>query len=291
MQTSILTKVFSDSDLPTACRRAADAGYDAVELMGRDPHLGPETTVAEAETLREQLDDLGLSVSCLATYTGNYANRDKGEDDREAELAALDHYCDLALALDCDLIRHNPGGPPEHHAEDADYERAASWLRRAADHAAEDDLRLGVEIHASTIVESASAAVDLFERVDRKNFCAIHDAGNMYISGVPYGADSVETLGDWLGHVHVKDEVRVADPDAYAAFTVETATGEETFRPCLLGTGGADHEPLFAALRANGYDGALTTECHLPPHATLNASTLAVHERVAVEDCWATSGE
>ncbi|WP_435156431.1 sugar phosphate isomerase/epimerase family protein [Haladaptatus sp. DFWS20] len=291
MQTSLLTKVFNGCNLETACKLTAEAGYDAVELMGREPHLGPETSIEEAEGLREYLDELELEVSCLASYTGNYANREKSEADREAELTALDHYCDLAVALDCDLIRHNPGGPAEHHATTADYERAASWLQRAADRAAEDDLRLGVEIHSSTIVESSTTAVDLFERIERDNICAIHDAGNMYISDVPYGPTSVATLGEWLGHVHVKDEVRISDPDAYGAFEIETTNGEETFRPCLLGTGGADHGPLFTALQEQEYDGALTAECHLPPHATLDPLAIATHERATVEDLWIADNE
>lgn len=287
MQTAVLTKMFGESGLHRACDLAAEAGFDAVELMGRDPHLGPETSVEEAEVLRDHLDDVGLGVSCLATYTGGYADREKDDADREAELDALDRYCELAVALDCDLVRHNPGGPPEHRAEEADYERAATWLRRAADRAAEDDLRLAVEIHSASVVETAGAAVDLLERIGRENVRAIHDAGNMYISGVDYGPDSVETLGEWLGHVHVKDEVRVADPNAYAAFDVETTAGKETFRPCPLGTGGADHAPLFAALRDAGYDGAITAECHLPPHGTLDAPTIAAHERDAVGRLWA----
>lgn len=289
MQTAVLTKMFSESSLSQACDLAAKAGFDAVELMGRDPHLGPETSIEEAETLRTFLDDIGLDVACLATYTGNYADRGKSDTDRETELDTLAHYCDLALALDCDLVRHNPGGPPEHRAKDADYKQAATWLQQAADRAAEDDLRLAVEIHSTTIVESADAAVDLFERIDRENVCAIHDAGNMYISDTAYGTDSVAELGEWLGHVHVKDEVRITDANAYAAFDVETATGTELFQPCLLGTGGADHAPLFAALREHGYDGAMTAECHLPPHGTLDSSTIAEHERNAIEALWMTN--
>lgn len=286
MQTAVLTKMFGESSLSKACDLAAKAGFDGVELMGRDPHLGPETSIEEAEALSTHLDEIGLDVVCLATYTGNYANREKSDANRETQIDVLDHYCDLALALDCDLVRHNPGGPAEHRAMDADYERAAMWLQRAADRAAEDDLQLAVEIHSATIVESASAAVDLFQRIDRENVCAIHDAGNMYISDTDYGTDSVATLGEWLGHVHVKDEVRIADANAYAAFDIETAVGEETFQPCLLGTGGADHTPLFAALREQGYDGAVTAECHRPPHGTLDASAIAEHERNAVEDLW-----
>lgn len=132
-------------------------------------------------------------MTCLATYTGHYADPTKSDTDREADLDALDHYCDLAAALDCDLIRHNPSDLPEHRAENADYERAATWLRRAADRAAGDNVRLAVELHSVTVVESVSVAVDLFERIDRENVCAIHDAGNMYIFDVGYGADSVAT--------------------------------------------------------------------------------------------------
>ncbi len=287
MQTAVMSKLFGEYSLDQACELTAAAGYDAIELMGKAPHFGPETTQETARELRAHLDELGLEVVGLATYTGYYANREKNDDERRDELDALEHYCELAELLECELIRHNPGGPPEHRATEADYAQAATWLRRAADRAI--PLQIGIEIHPHSIVETASTAVELFERIDRDNVVAIHDAGNMYTSDAHYGPDSISTLGDWLGHCHVKDELQIADSDAYGAYSVERADGETLFRSCLLGTGGTDQQPLFEALSDRGYDGALTAECHLAATPTLDASAIASHERRAIEALWTGS--
>lgn len=285
MQISVLTKLFADRSLDAACETAADLGFDAVELMGRDPHFGPETTTAEAEELRALLDDLGLEVSCVASYTGGYL--DKGPEERERERERLEHFCELAQAVGCPRIRHGPGGPPEHRASDEDYEEAIEWMRRAADVAAAHDVDLLVEIHSLTVVESAEGARRLIEGVDRDNLGAMHDAGNMYISRKEFGPESIEVLGDHLEHVHVKDELRVAD-EARGTFELETPAGDELFQPRLLGEGAVDHGPLFAALQDAGYDGYVTLECHVPPHDTLTDRAIAECELHAAEELLAS---
>ncbi|WP_440009684.1 sugar phosphate isomerase/epimerase family protein [Halomicrococcus sp. SG-WS-1] len=280
MQTSVLTKMFGERDLRDACSVAAEVGFDAVELMGRDPHFGVETDDEQARELRAHLDDLGLDVSCVASYTGGYVDMD--ETECAEQLDRLERFCELADLVDCDMIRHGPRGPPEHHATDTDYDRAVEWMRRAADLADEYDKELLVEIHSVTIIESASTAREFFERVDRDNVGAIHDAGNMYISRTDFGRDSVAELGDWLRHVHVKDELRVAD-EALGTFEMETPAGTELFQPRLLGEGAADHGPLFAALAERDYDGYVVAECHLPPHDALTDRSIAECELAAME--------
>lgn len=281
MQVSVLTKLFGDRSLEEACEVAADLGFDAVELMGRDPHFGPETTIEEAEALRATLDDLGLDVSCVASYTGGYL--DKGPDEQERELERLERFCELARAVDCHRVRHGPGGPPEHRATDDDYEEAIEWMRRACDVAAQYNVELLVEIHSLTVVESAAAARRLLDGVDRDNLGAMHDAGNMYISRKEFGPRSVEVLGEQLDHVHVKDELRVAD-EARGTFELETPVGQELFQPRLLGDGAVDHGPLFSALQDAGYDGYITLECHVPPHDTLTDRAIAECELHATQE-------
>lgn len=285
MQLSVLTKLFDDRSLERACEVAADVGFDAVELMGRDPHFGPETTTEEAEELRALLNGLGLDVSCVASYTGGYLEKDPEE--RAQELETLERFCELAQVVGCSRVRHGPGGPPEHRATDEDFEEAIEWMGRACDVAAQYEIDLLVEIHSLTVVESADAARRLVDGIDRDNLGAIHDAGNMYISRKDFGRDSVEVLGDHLEHVHVKDELRVAD-EARGTFELETPEGTELFQPRLLGDGAADHGPLFSSLADRGYDGYVTLECHVPPHDTLTDRAIAECELHAVQELLAS---
>ncbi|TYL37951.1 sugar phosphate isomerase/epimerase [Natronococcus pandeyae] len=276
IRTALFSKVLRDRSLEEAAELAAEIGYDGFEPMCREPHLGVERSLEEVTAFRDHLDDLGLEVPCLATYSGHYVG--KSQSECEAELEKLDTFLEFAEALDCDIVRHGPGGPPVREATDDDYEHAAAWLARAADRAAAYDVTIGIEIHAHTITETVDSTKRLIAEIDRENVGAIHDAGNMYITLDDYGQKSIQKLGDDLAHVHVKDEQRIDDPDRPGAFELETDDGLETFQPRLLGEGSVDHGPLFDALAEAGYDGYVTDECHVPRDDREDEREVAEHE-------------
>ncbi|ELY91866.1 sugar phosphate isomerase/epimerase family protein [Natrialba taiwanensis] len=276
IRTALFSKVLRDRSLEEAAELVAEIGYDGFEPMCRDPHLDADRSLEEVTAFRDHLDDLGLEVPCLATYTGHYVG--KTREECEAELETFERFLEFADVLDCGIVRHGPGGPPVREATDDDYEHAASWLARAADRAAEYDVTIGIEIHAHTIAETVDSTQRLLAEIDRKNVGAIHDAGNMYITLDDFGLASVRELGDNLVHVHVKDEQRIDDPDRPGAFELETDDGLETFQPRLLGEGAVDHGPLFDALAEAGYDGYVTGECHVPRDELEDEREVAEHE-------------
>ena len=282
MQTALFTKVLAERSLEETLEVAADVGYDAVELMGREPHLGVETTDERAAELRERAAERGVDIAAVATYTGEYAAKD--DEACEAELVDLKRFCELAAVLDVDYVRQFVGGPSPWEATERHYERTAERLERAADVAAAHDVELGVEIHSNSIVEGAGDAVHLLDRVDRENVSAIHDAGNMFICDERYGPASVAELGDRLGHVHVKDirrELPTADADG--TFEMETRRGAETFSFARMGEGDVDHWRLLRALAESGYDGYVTDECYAPVDAHGGDAAVAAHELAELE--------
>ncbi|MCO8254957.1 sugar phosphate isomerase/epimerase [Haladaptatus sp. AB618] len=286
MKIAVFTKMFGDRRLDEVIDVASNLDYDAVEVMCREPHFGVETSNERARDIADRLDANDLEVACLATYTGKYVG--KSEAECEAALDRLTRFLELGEILDCPRVRHGPGGPPSRDADDDAYRTGAKWMRRAADVAADYDATLLMEIHSNTIIESAADAERLLDAIGRENVGVIHDAGNMYISDVGYGRESVERLGDDLRHVHVKDERRCADsgPEQPGRFELETCHGVEAFEPRLLGTGDVDHAPLFEALAERGYDGYITAECHRPPDDARSATDIARHERAEIERSW-----
>lgn len=276
MKTAIFTKVFNDRSLTEAIELAADIGFDGIELMGRSPHVDPDLSPEEAERRREQIDDLGLEVAGIASYTGKYLDRDSSGC--QETLEDLEHHLELADIFGTDLVRHGPGGPPEREATSEDYEDAAQWMRKAADLAEAHSKQLGVEIHADTIIESAPTAASFVDRIDRENVGVIHDAGNMYVAGEDYAANAISTLDNRVSHVHVKDIRRMASSDAAGIFTRETKRGAESFQFRVLGAGDVDHWSVVAALHEIGYTGFLTTECHRPTDDTWSDKRIAEHE-------------
>ena len=136
-----------------------------------------------------------------------------------------------------------------------------------------------MEIHDGGLIQSAYGAKRLLELIDRPNVGVIHDAGNMYISGADFGEESVKVLEEKIFHVHVKDELKVADLSDPSSFQVR----DEFYCHKLLGQGGVDHLPLFKALQERGYDGFLSAECHgaMDPLETARHEYRAIKELIA----------
>jgi sugar phosphate isomerase/epimerase len=274
MQPALYSRVLGDRSVADAVETTAAAGYPGFDLMARAPHLPGDADREQVDALGRTLDDHELGLACVTTYTGGYVGRT--EEECEADLAELEPYLEAADALGCDLLRHGPDGPPPYEATDDDFEQAARWMRRAADLAAEYDKRLGIEIHAKKICETTDATLDLIERIDRDNVGAIHDAGNLYIADAPYGAESIEALGDRLFHVHVKDLERVQQASHPDTSTIGTRHGDEHFRSTLLGDGDVEYDRVFDALADGGYDGYVTAE--QPPLEDVPGEAVAEHE-------------
>lgn len=275
MELSLFTLVLNDRPVEDAISLLGKIGYKGVELQGCAPHLPVETSLERAKEIRKCVDDAGMVVSNLATYTGNYSTL--SDEDCNKELDILKKYMELGNILGCKMIRHEPGGPSSRVAEPKHYERASKWMQKAADIAAQGDFRLVMELHHGGLTETADDALKILKMIDRENVGVIHDAGNMYIAMTNYGRVSVKKLGKYIFHVHVKDELLVpkgSDPDS---FEYEG----RCYSHKLLNHGGVDHNPAFAALREIGYDGFLSMECHVPH---IDPEMIARHEFITMQE-------
>lgn len=74
---SLCTRTVEDRRLEDAIQIVAEAGYDGVELLARDPHLPPETPVARVRQIAEQVRQVGLAVACLAAGVGGFGRREE----------------------------------------------------------------------------------------------------------------------------------------------------------------------------------------------------------------------
>lgn len=257
MKTALFTNVFRDWPLEEVVPAVARIGYEGIELMGRPPHLPPDTSPDRVREIRRMCDDHGLVVSNIAGYAGRYSQLE--EANARKQLADLARQLEMADGLGCRLVRHHPGGPSYDQATEEQWARSAAWMAKAADLAAGAGVRLIVELHPNGLVETAESAVDYLGRVGRENVGAIFDPGNMHLAGTPFGAAEVYKLWGRIFHVHVKDCRRVADP-TYPS-SREWRGGLIAFK--LLGEGEADHLPALAALHRLGYDGYLSCECEM----------------------------
>jgi L-ribulose-5-phosphate 3-epimerase len=257
LKPSIFTNIFRDFPLDDALPEIARLGFQGVELMARAPHLPPNTPAARVRDIKRMVDDLGLVVCNIAGYAGRYSQLN--DEQAAAQLEDLARLLEIANAMNCPLVRHQPGGPSYDKASEEQWKRAVYWTQRASDLAGRAGVRLVVELHPDGLVETADSALDFLQRVAKDNVGAIFDPGNMYLAGTPSGAGEVYKLWGHLFHVHVKDCLQVTDP-TYPS-SRQWRGGLIAFK--VLGEGGADHLPALRALYHLGYRGYLSCECEV----------------------------
>jgi len=262
MKFAAFSGVFIDYSIQETLRMTKQLGLDGLEIAAREPHLSPTTSMQRVKEIRSVADSYGLELPAIAGYMGGFSTG----SDSECEQAYEDFCRMLPIAgeLGASMVRAGAGGPNAFLAKDYHYAKAAYWLNRCAEEAAKQDVRVILEIHNVSLVETVQDSLRLAALINQPNLGFIHDAGNMYITDTDYGRDSVLALGKHLFHVHVKDEIRVDAVGAPGTFANLTKHGQEFFLQSRMGEGGADHRPLFDALRETGYDGWVTLECHAP---------------------------
>ena len=266
MRFAYSTNAFTRTDLDTALEQIAGIGFDGVEILCDRPHWFPgEVDADEALRVAERLASLGLSVSNLNANTANgYYDAPPPENVFEPALSNADPELrqwrvgysiaavELAarVAAPCISVtagRPRPGYPPE---------RALAWftdsLQRICEVAARKSVRVGIEYEPGLLVERASEAAEVIERVGSPELGVNLDIGHSWLDGeVP--EDAIELLAGRIWNVHVED-IR-----ARKHFHLVPGEGDLPF------------SRYFAALRAAGYAGFLTVELYTYLDAPVDA--------------------
>lgn len=218
---------------------AVDNGYRAICM--RASAGGVQTPRDELETMRRLIDDAGLTVSMVTADFDVPLNNERGPN----SLRDIGPSLDVAETFDCDLIRVCMKTEDDiRHAQ------------RAADEAAERNIRLAHQCHTTTLFEQVEPSLEVLKRINRPNFGLIYEPANLMLCGEDYGIETLKTFQPYLMNVYVQNHV--LDPDG----PVELETwclGPRRFRHIpLWESGGVNFEKVMEALRAIGYDGYVT---------------------------------
>ncbi|MGC8667934.1 MAG: sugar phosphate isomerase/epimerase family protein [Chthonomonadales bacterium] len=115
--------------------------------------------------------------------------------------------------------------------------------------AKEEGVVLALENEHACFVGTGAEAARILRAMDTPFVRACWDPGNAFAAGeVPYPNGYAE-VRPFVVHVHVKDGVR---------------TNGDT-KWCVVGQGQVDYRGQFAALREDGYEGAVSLETHYVP--------------------------
>jgi DNA-(apurinic or apyrimidinic site) lyase len=287
MDVGVLTVPLGDQSPEEAFEYLSDHGVGAVELgcggHPGDDHLPREAYLDDPDRraeLRELLDDHDLWLSALATHN----NPLHPDEERAAEAdRELREAIELADALGADVVTCfsglPAGGPddetpnwitapwPTEHAEALEYqwEVATEYWSDVADHAADHDVRVGIEMHPNMLVYEPTGLLRLREATN-EYVGANFDPSHLYWQGIE-ATEAIRLLGDHdaIHHVHAKD-TRVYEHNARRKGVLDTAPYTEEadrswlFRSVGYGHGEEHWKDLVSTLRMIGYDGALSIE-------------------------------
>ncbi len=256
------------------------AGYDGVEVPVTD---GDD---ADYQALARVLDDAGLQRTAVGF---SRADADPIHPDAAVRRRALDHLrrlIDRARALGCTLL----GGPihaayatfPETGGPDEDrLARSADVLRKAAEHAAQAGVRLGIE-HLNRfecfLCTTAAETRALLRRIDHTAVGAVYDSHHAHIEEASPSA-ALQDLAGVLTHVQLSESHRG-----------------------VLGTGQVRWTETFDALKRAEYDGWLVVEAFSRQDPGFGAALRIWRDRFAdprevwepgaafVREGWATAG-
>ncbi|WP_440005924.1 sugar phosphate isomerase/epimerase family protein [Halomicrococcus sp. SG-WS-1] len=288
MDIGVLTVPLGGESLEDALAYLDDIGVDAVELgcgghPGQD-HL-PRSEYLDDEEAQDDLsallDEYDMYVSALATH-----NNPLHPDEETAQQADTDlrEAVELADQLDVDAVTcfsGLPAGGPEdevpnwitapwpgEHADAHEYqweEVAIPYWRDLAEHAADHDVELAVEMHPNMLVHEPAGMLELREATN-EYVGANFDPSHLYWQGIDV-PEAIRFLGehDAIHHFHAKD-TKVYDAKArYKGVLDTTPYTDESERSWLFRSVGYGHgeehwKDVVSALRMVDYDGALSIE-------------------------------
>ncbi|MDP6042140.1 MAG: sugar phosphate isomerase/epimerase [Candidatus Latescibacteria bacterium] len=225
--------------LPELAAIAKNAGYEALcmRASGVGTHSKPED-VAKVKTM---LFEHGLLVSMV---TGDFAIPENGTEGPNS-LRHITPHLNLAEELSCDLLRLC-----------IKTDEDIPFAQRAADEAAERDIRLSHQCHTQSLFETVEGSLETLRSINRPNFGIIYEPANLALCGQDYGRETLKRLSPYLFNVYLQNHV--PDPNGNIPMTTwVNGTVNSTLRP-LDESGGIDFNRVFEGLKAVNYKGYVT---------------------------------
>lgn len=228
-----------DIALPDLAHIANRAGYKA--LCMRASMVGTHSSPEQIRTVKDITRQHHLAISMV---TGDFAIPENGPEGPTC-LHNITPHLDLAEALGSDLLRVCLKN-----------EKDIAFSQRAADEAAERNIRLAHQSHTQSLFETVQGSLDVLAQINRPNFGLIYEPANLALCGEPYGIETLKRFAPHLFNVYLQNHV----PDPKGSLPMTTyvrGVVNSTLRP-LDEPGGIHFEQVFEGLHAIQYTGYIT---------------------------------
>jgi len=219
---------------------AKDLEYDGVELKGlANRDYLPSTRTFSLENcpqIRQQLADLGLSISCLSTSAFIY-----DKEKQEAAQTEMRDYINLAPLLDVPFIRvmaDKEAAP----GKDVDEGLVIENLREITGLAEDKDVMILVETNG--VYADSRRLAALMEKLNDPNIGVLWDIHHPFRFFGEKPEETFQRLKDWICYTHVKDSL--------------VENGGIVYK--MLGYGDVPLRDALGLLRDAGYEGFIVLE-------------------------------
>lgn len=249
-------------DLKAFLAKAGTLGYQAVELMGKRPHL----SVLDADRqcvagLRDAAAAAGVEIATVAGYTNFTLGRDTEIPSVEIQVAYVRQLADLARQVGAKMVRIFTGYLTQKDAFQRDWDLCVQGVRQSAVAAADFGVILGVQNHHDVGV-GVDSYVEFLDEVNHPNCRAMFDPWSPALHGDDLRA-CARRLAPRMVQTTLADYVRLPR-FAYQPGLVNYERLADVARAVPLGCGFIDLEGFFAGLREGGFDGHVAYEMCSP---------------------------
>ncbi len=240
---------------------AEQHGFAAIELRGLQGNLDlPSHPVLAAERLvqtKREIASHGLRIACVSSSASLH---ESDPEKRSKSLADARRFIDLASSLEAPYVRVFGNSPDSGHPVSPSDElkaRVAAGLRELGDYAGPRNVTVIIESH-DDFTASASLA-DVLHRADSKSAGLLWDAHHTFAESNEDPQFTVQQLGPWIRHTHLKDSAGKGNDRKYV----------------LTGLGNVPIGEQIRALRSIGYKGLYCFEWEKMWHPELEDPEIA----------------
>jgi sugar phosphate isomerase/epimerase len=237
-------------------------GFSAIELRGLEGNLDlpmhPIFAAERIERTKREIRDSKLQIACVSSS----ANLHVADPEKRAkELGDARRFIDLAAALGAPYVRVFGGKAESDKSQMPSEEaktRVAKGLRELGKYAGPRDVTVLIESHDH--FTSSSTLKDVLRAADSDHVGLLWDAHHTFATSNEDPEFTVQQLGTWIRHTHLKDSIGIGDDRKYV----------------LTGRGNVPIQRQIKSLRSIGYKGLFCFEWEKLWHPDLPDPEIAI---------------
>lgn len=243
--------------------KAAELGFDGVELMARRPHLSVlDYPSAARARLRSHLETRGIRCACIAGYNNFTADLEHPEiPQREFQVGHVAELAEIARDLDCPLVRVFTGYDTAAAPYQKQWTLVVDCLRECAHIARDLGVTIGVQNHHDVACGFESMH-DLIRAVGEPNCRAMFDAWGPALHGDDLRR-AARLMAPFTVHTTIAD-YQLRPRFTYQPAAVNYAPAVAATLAVPMGEGFIDYDAFLSELRASGFDGNIAYEMCSP---------------------------